>query len=127
MNAFSQNVTPTKDTTKIVLSTDVARAVAVDLVEGDQAKEEVKLLTLEVDTLKTALNVRDSLVTLRENQIEDLIKIQELELVELQQKTKDIQRLNRELKRESGWKSTFVTTTGLTAALLLISILANTF
>lgn len=127
MNVFSQNVTPTRDTTKIVLSTDVARAVAVDLIEGDQAKEEVKVLTLEVDTLKAALSTRDSLVILRENQIEDYIKLQTLGSVELQQKTQDIERLNKELRKQMNLKGLFEVTTGVTATLLIVSLLINAF
>lgn len=99
----------------------------VDIVEGEQAKEEVKLLTLEVDTLKAALSLRDSLVVLRENQIEDYIKLQTLGSVELQQKTQDIERLNKELRKQMNLKGLFEVTTGVTATLLIVSLLINAF
>ena len=70
-NSFSQIVTPIRDTTRVTLSTEVARKVAVDLVEGDKAKKELELRLQEIDTLKTINFLQDSLILLKANEIKN--------------------------------------------------------
>ena len=51
-----------QDTQQIQLAPKVARLVVTDLLEGDQAKLEVKLLDQEVTLLKDKIKVLDSIV-----------------------------------------------------------------
>lgn len=122
-NSFSQNVIPTRDTTKITLSTRTARRIAVDLLEGDKAREEVQILSREIDTLKTVAFLQDSLVLLRENEIKTLNKIIEIHAVGEKEKQQRIDQLNKDLRKQAAMKTVFVTTTGIATVALVVSLL----
>lgn len=124
-NSFSQTVTPIRDTSRIVLSTETARRVAVDLLEGDKAREEVQILSQEIDTLKAVVALQDSLVILRENEIKDLNKIVELQTIGDKEKLQRIDNLNRELKKQATLKTVFETTTGVATIALIISLIVH--
>ena len=122
-NSFSQIVTPIRDTTRVTLSTEVARKVAVDLVEGDKAKKELELRLREIDTLKTINFLQDSLILLKANEIKSLSKIVDIKTVEDQEKQQRIEELNKDLRKQITLKSTFATTTGVTVVALIVSLL----
>ena len=122
-NSFSQIVTPIRDTTKVTLSTEVARKVAVDLVEGDKAKKELELRLREIDTLKTVNFLQDSLILLKANEIKSLSKIVDIKTVEDQEKQQRIEELNKDLRKQVTLKSAFATTTGVTVVALIVSLL----
>lgn len=122
-NSFSQIVTPIRDTTKVTLSTEVARKVAVDLVEGDRAKKELELRLREIDTLKTINFLQDSLILLKANEIKSLSKIVDIKTVEDQEKQQRIEELNKDLRKQVTLKSAFATTTGVTVVALIVSLL----
>ena len=122
-NSFSQIVTPIRDTTKVTLSTEVARKVAVDLVEGDKAKKELELRLQEIDTLKTINFLQDSLILLKANEIKSLSKIVDIKIVEDQEKQQRIEELNKDLRKQVTLKSVFATTTGVTVVALIVSLL----
>lgn len=124
-NSFSQTVTPIRDTSRIVLSTETARRVAIDLLEGDKAREEVQILSKEIDTLKAVVALQDSLVILRENEIKDLNKIVELQTIGDKEKLQRIDNLNRELKKQATLKTVFETTTGVATIALIISLIVH--
>lgn len=122
-NSFSQIVTPIRDTTRVTLSTEVARKVAVDLVEGDKAKKELELRLQEIDTLKTINFLQDSLILLKANEIKSLSKIVDIKTVEDREKQQRIEELNKDLRKQITLKSTFATTTGVTVVALIVSLL----
>lgn len=122
-NSFSQIVTPIRDTTRVTLSTEVARKVAVDLVEGDKAKKELELRLQEIDTLKTINFLQDSLILLKANEIKSLNKIVDIKTVEDQEKQQRIEELNKDLRKQVTLKSVFATTTGVTVVALIVSLL----
>ena len=122
-NSFSQIVTPIRDPTKVTLSTEVARKVAVDLVEGDKAKKELELRLQEIDTLKTINFLQDSLILLKANEIKSLSKIVDIKTVEDQEKQQRIEELNKDLRKQVTLKSVFATTTGVTVVALIVSLL----
>lgn len=122
-NSFSQIVTPIRDTTRVTLSTEVARKVAVDLIEGDKAKKELELRLQEIDTLKTINFLQDSLILLKANEIKSLSKIVDIKTVEDQEKQQRIEELNKDLRKQVTLKSVFATTTGVTVVALIVSLL----
>ena len=122
-NSFSQIVTPIRDTTRVTLSTEVARKVAVDLVEGDKAKKELELRLREIDPLKTINFLQDSLILLKANEIKSLSKIVDIKTVEDQEKQQRIEELNKDLRKQVTLKSAFATTTGVTVVALIVSLL----
>lgn len=123
MNVFSQNVTEvSKDTTKIVLSTSIARKVAIDLAEGDEAKQLVQEQREEINTLRSLVLIQDTLVAQKNKQIESLTKVIELYKVEVQQETGNFEQLNKNLKRQTAMSTVFGTTTAI-SALALVAVL----
>lgn len=124
-NSFSQTVTETKDTTHIVLSTAVARQVAIDLVEGDRAKEEVMVLLEKTEVLENLIAVQDTMITYQNQEIEKIQKVRELENILLSQQYQEADRLGKELKKQLRYKTTFQITTGLAAVALIVSLLVN--
>lgn len=124
-NAFSQNVTEIKDTTHIVLTTEVARQVAVDLVEGDQAKAELKLTNDKVAELENLITLQDSLSVMKENEVSYLRQMIELQQLQSQQHQQDYERLNKEIKRQSAVKTVFAVTTGASTAALIAVLIVN--
>lgn len=66
-----------------MLSTEVARKVAEDLVEGDKAKQEVVLLDEYIDLQRESLNYQDSVIlSLERNSViqQEMMKQWEVEL-----------------------------------------------
>jgi hypothetical protein len=59
LQGFSQSVI---DTTKIQLKKPIARLVIKDLIVGDGAKEEIKLLSNKLNLLETKIVVKDSVI-----------------------------------------------------------------
>lgn len=109
----------------ITLSTRTARLIMVDLLEGDRAKEEVEIYRQEVETYQAIESKRDSIDILRYNEINSLQKILDMTKIENQGKTQEIERLNKDLRRQIAFKNVFATTTGVAAIGLIISLLIH--
>ena len=112
-SSFSQTVTEIKDTCHVVLSTDVARKVAVDLLEGDAAKEQVLLLEEKTAVLDSTITVQQKQIYLQEEQNIAQNKLLEIYKVQAAQNTQDIERLNKDLRRATTRGTIFATTTGI--------------
>lgn len=97
----------------------------VDLLEGDKAKEMVDVQAEEIAQLKQISSLKDSLVILRDNEIDRLYKMKDILDVENQGKTQEIERLNRDLQRQFTYKNIFMTTTGITALALIVTLLVK--
>lgn len=69
--SFSQ--TDTKN--KVVIDTATARKIAIDLVKGDECKEELKIVNKNVKLLNDKLIIKDSIIENNKNQIINLDKI----------------------------------------------------
>lgn len=123
MNGFSQTVTENKDTTHVVLSTRVARRVAVDLVLGDKAREENKLLVEKVGTLNNIVNVQDSLLLVRSRELKAFADIVELDNLQLKQQSQDITRLNKDIEKQVKVKKGFQIATGVSVIVAIICLL----
>ena len=123
-NSFSQNVTEiSKDTTCIVLSNEIARQVAADLLEGDALFQENNILYEEIDRYKRVIAVQDSIRSFQNNQIVSLEKIIELQELQSQQNSIDYKNLNKEIRKQAALKTVFMTTTAATAVALIVSLL----
>jgi hypothetical protein len=69
--SFSQ--TDTKN--KVVIDTSIARKIAVDLVKGDECKQELKIVKENINLLNQKVSVKDSIINNQKNQIVNLNKI----------------------------------------------------
>lgn len=68
--SFSQNAT-----NKVVIDTIIAKKIAIDLIAGDFCKKEVDLLKLNIKELEKKVSVKDSMISNRQNKIENLYTI----------------------------------------------------
>ena len=124
MNVFSQNVTEvSKDTSKITLSTETARRIAVDLVEGDQAKALVKELEKKVEGYEDYCEVQDSALVFIGKQLAAKEEIIDLQNIQLQQSFEDYDYLEKEVKYQTRWKTVFEATTVVSTLALIVSML----
>ena len=101
----------------------MARKVAVDLVEGDQAREEASTYKAEVIELKNVISLQDSLSIMKENENAQLRKKIELLEIKTQGDLEEYERINKELRKQSTLKSVFEVTTGITAAGLILALI----
>lgn len=68
--SFSQNAT-----NKVVIDTIIAKKIAIDLIAGDFCKKEVDLLKLNIKELEKKVSVKDSMISNRQNKIQNLYTI----------------------------------------------------
>lgn len=68
--SISQN-----DTSKVVISTTIAKKIATDLVAGDFCKKKVEFLQLNIKELEKKVIVKDSMIFNRESKITNLNSI----------------------------------------------------
>lgn len=69
--SFSQ--TDTKN--KVVIDTSIARKIAIDLVKGDECKQELKIVKENINLLNQKVSFKDSIINNQKNQIVNLNKM----------------------------------------------------
>lgn len=72
-----KGISQTDTKNKVVIDTSLARKIAIDLVKGDECKEELKLVYQNVSLLEKKVSVKDSIVSTQKNQIVNLNKMVE--------------------------------------------------
>lgn len=72
-----KGISQTDTKNKVVIDTSLARKIAIDLVKGDECKEELKLVYKNVSLLEKKVSVKDSIVSTQKNQIVNLNKMVE--------------------------------------------------
>lgn len=101
-----------QDTQQIQLQPRVARLVVTDLVEGDQAKVEVKLLDQEVTLLKDKILVLDSILGKKDNIIENYEEILGKKDSQLNLSSELSKKLQTDLKKQKAKTKLFQFGTG---------------
>lgn len=120
MTGFSQNATQQIDTSQIVLSTEVARKVAIDLVEGDQAKEQVSILQESLRITEEILSNRDSLVNILEQENASFSQVLLEQRNKLQTYQVDQEKITGNLKKARAYAVGFGISTVLVTTLSII-------
>jgi hypothetical protein len=69
--SFSQ--TDTKN--KVVIDTAIAKKIAIDLLKGDECKQELKIVYKNTDLLNEKIIVKDSIIQNQKKQIDNFNKI----------------------------------------------------
>ena len=69
-NSFSQ-----KDTSIVIIKTEIAREIIKDLIRGDIAKEELLLTRKKVDLLETKITYKDSIINTKYLQNSMLLEV----------------------------------------------------
>ena len=94
-NVFSQT-----DTTRVTLPIEIARKVAVDLVEGDLAKEQVDTLTKVVSVQQEMILGQSAQISALEGQIETQKLLLNYSEAESLDRLRAVEDLNRQLQRQ---------------------------
>ena len=113
-----------QDTQQIQLTPQVARLVVTDLIEGDSAKEQLKILAKKADLLVEQLSLKDSIITKKDNVIlnyETIIGKRSEQLTISQDLSKQLQ---KDLKKQKARTRLFQYSSGalIVAAVVLGSL-----
>jgi len=113
-----------QDTQQIQLQPRVARLVVTDLIEGDSAKEQLKIIAKKADLLVEQLSLKDSIITKKDNVIlnyETIIGKRSEQLTISQDLSKQLQ---KDLKKQKARTRLFQYSSGalIVAAVVLGSL-----
>lgn len=108
-----------QDTQQIQLTPQVARLVVTDLLEGDQAKLEVKLLDQEVILLKDKIAVLDSILGKKDNIITNYEEIIGKKDNQLNLSSELSKKLQTDLKKQKAKTKLFQMSSGAVAIVAL--------
>jgi len=100
MVMLSWNVFSQTDTTRVTLPIEIARKVAVDLVEGDLAKEQVDTLTKVVSVQQEMILGQSAQISALEGQIETQKLLLNYSEAESLDRLRAVEDLNRQLQRQ---------------------------
>jgi len=118
LSSFSQ-----KDTTKVKISTPIAKLVVKDLIIGDGCKEELKLTQEKVIKLQAREAQKDTIISLYKDKDDNnklIIHTQELQINQYEKLSDDLHKELRATKRSSiFWKVTTGVATFLSVYLLI--------
>jgi hypothetical protein len=106
--SFSQ--TDTKN--KVVIDTSLAKKIAIDLVKGDECKEELKIVYKNISLLENKILVKDSIINVQKNQITNFGKMVDGKEKLLNISNDNLKNTQRQLKK-SKFNSTFYKLTTL--------------
>jgi hypothetical protein len=106
--SFSQ--TDTKN--KVVIDTSLAKKIAIDLVKGDECKEELKIVYKNISLLENKVLVKDSIINVQKNQITNFGKMVDGKEKLLNISNDNLKNTQRQLKK-SKFNSTFYKLTTL--------------
>lgn len=125
LNCFSQtDINKESDTTKVVLSKEIAKQVVKDLIRLDGCQEELKLTQSKVIKLEERESDKDIIITLLENKDKNNINIMKEKDKQLQMSDEFLNGLKKELKSQK--RTTLLYKIGTIAGIILTSTLLIT-
>lgn len=125
LNCFSQtDINKESDTTKVVLSKEIAKQVVKDLIRLDGCQEELKLIQNKVIKLEEREVDKDIIITLLENKDKNNINIMKEKDKQLQMSDEFLNGLKKELKSQK--RTTLLYKIGTIAGIILTSTLLIT-
>lgn len=125
LNCFSQtDISKESDTTKVVLSKEIAKQVVKDLIRLDGCQEELKLTQSKVIKLEEREVDKDIIITFLENKDKNNIGIMKEKDKQLQMSDEFLNGLKKELKSQK--RTTLLYKIGTIAGIILTSTLLIT-
>lgn len=101
---------------KVVIDTSIARKIAIDLIKGDECKQELKIVYKNIDLLKEKIEVKDSIINNHKNQIVNANKIVENKDKLLEISDENLANAKKEIKKNKAktffWKTATLVTMG---------------
>jgi hypothetical protein len=117
--SFSQ--TDTKN--KVVIDTSIAKKIAIDLIKGDECKEELKIIKNNVLLLEKKVSLKDSIITGNKKHINNLDKIVEGKDNLLKISEENLSTAKKQISKYKGnlflWKTITLVTIGVSGFLIL--------
>ena len=100
-----------------------AKKIAIDLVKGDECKEELKITNNNISLLKEKLGVKDSIISAQKNQITNFGKMVEGKDNLLQISNENLSNAKKQISKYKAtnllWKGSTLLTIGVVGFLLL--------
>ena len=75
MFVCGKSISQTDTQNKVAIDTTIAKKIAIDLVKGDECKEELKITNNNILLLKEKIGVKDSIINTQKTQIFNFGKI----------------------------------------------------
>lgn len=69
MFVCGKSISQTDIQNKVAIDTSIARKIAIDLVKGDECKEELKIVNKNILLLKDKIGVKDSIIHAQKSQL----------------------------------------------------------
>ena len=117
--SFSQ--TDTKN--KVVIDTSIAKKIAIDLIKGDECKEELKIIKNNVLLLEKKVSLKDSIIIGNKKHINNLDKIVEGKDNLLKISEENLSTAKKQISKYKGnlflWKTITLVTIGVSGFLIL--------
>ena len=117
--SFSQ--TDTKN--KVVIDTSIAKKIAIDLIKGDECKEELKITKNNVLLLEKKVSLKDSIIIGNKKHINNLDKIVEGKDNLLKISEENLSSAKKQISKYKGnlflWKTITLVTIGVSGFLIL--------
>ena len=117
--SFSQ--TDTKN--KVVIDTSIAKKIAIDLIKGDECKEELKIIKNNVLLLEKKVSLKDSIIIGNKKHINNLDKIVEGKDNLLKISEENLSTAKKQISKYKSnlflWKTITLVTIGVSGFLIL--------
>ena len=113
-----------QDTNQIQLSNDIARLVVTDLINGDSAKEQIRILSKEADLLLAKVTVKDSIIKKKNDIISNYEEIIGSKNKQITLSSELSTQLQKDLKKQKAQTKLFkMGTGGILLGALVLSLL----
>lgn len=123
MLVCGKSISQTDTQNKVAIDTTIAKKIAIDLVKGDECKEELKITNNNILLLKEKIGVKDSIINTQKNQIFNFGKIVEGKDKLLQISDENLSNAKKQILKYKAsnllWKGSTLLTIGVVGFLLL--------
>lgn len=123
MLVCGKSISQTDTQSKVAIDTSIARKIAIDLVKGDECKEELRIVNKNILLLKDKIGLKDSIIYAQKNQIFNFGKMLDGKDKLLQISDQNLSEAKKQIAKYKTsnliWKGSTLITIGLIGVVLL--------